>query len=213
MMKTYADKGLSDKDFLRMKLLLTCLPSVIPIVEAAARKVKSDPHNSNEVTVMCAKEWSKLVRSLGTISPACALIHPSVTTTNLIQQMSHNDVTKDATLMATLQKEIPLIHTLIHSLSHYPRQLLSPLLTDLLIRSNAPFLEPRHPQTTTPNSSGELAYFPSLPRLRERQNYRADKLAKTSICTKRTSKHPSLLPGVFTLFCEHGKSCDIINHW
>ena len=30
------------------------------------------------------------------------------------------------------------------------------------------------------------------------------KKSNDSICTKRSSKHCALLPGIFTLFCKHG---------
>lgn len=48
-------------------------------------------------------------------------------------------------------------------------------------------------------------FFPCLPKIRTRGVYEADRKSKQLICTKRTSKHPSLLPGVFTIYCEHGK--------
>ena len=50
-----------------------------------------------------------------------------------------------------------------------------------------------------------FGYFPQLPRLRNRKNYVADR-SHSSVCNKKSSRHPSLLPGIFTLYCEHGIS-------
>ena len=50
-----------------------------------------------------------------------------------------------------------------------------------------------------------MAYYPSLPVVRDRGVCVADR-----ICTelgkrkKRRFWHPSLLPGIFTVFCPHG---------
>ena len=49
-----------------------------------------------------------------------------------------------------------------------------------------------------------LCYFPSLPRVRIRRCFEADTDRKTVVCTKKSSGHPSLLPGIFTIFCPHG---------
>ena len=50
-----------------------------------------------------------------------------------------------------------------------------------------------------------MAFFPQLPVIRSRGSYRADRVRKEKICTKHTTGHPSLLPGVFVMFCQHGK--------
>ena len=165
----------------------------------------------------CDREWAELIQSLATTFPVCALIHPSEKTSTLVQEMHKRGITRDPSMMATLQKEIPAIHKLIQSLSSYPTQL-SPLLKDLLSRSQAPF--PKDPtdlravdaRDVDSGQSHKLSYFPCLPRIRERQQYRADKKVKDPICTKRTSRHPTLLPGVFTLFCEHGEFSGVYVH-
>lgn len=49
----------------------------------------------------------------------------------------------------------------------------------------------------------DLAYYPTIPKV---QLSKADQKASGHghECTKHSSKHPSLLPGVFTIFCQHG---------
>lgn len=58
---------------------------------------------------------------------------------------------------------------------------------------------------TSPDS-----FYPALPSVRSRGRYEMDnsgskkKQHNETDCTKRSKGHPSLLPGVFCLFCEHG---------
>ena len=50
----------------------------------------------------------------------------------------------------------------------------------------------------------DVAYFPSLPVVRRRGIYTIDRKQKPDGCRKNSSRHPTLLPGIFTLFCQHG---------
>ena len=82
----------------------------------------------------------------------------------------------------------------------------STLIEELWKKSNAPFTTQDSGEVYTANSSidSDLYYFPALPKVRSRCSYVADKKSNDNICTKRTSKHRALLPGIFTLFCQHG---------
>ena len=145
-------------------------------------------------------------------SPVCALLHPSDSVAKLISSMKEKDITKDAILMQKLQEEIPIVFSLIRSVAYYPQKILIPLLEEMWIKAKAPFnLEDDKPDDAAIGSHcgeyhiDDLSYFPGLPKIRSRSVYVADKKSNDSICTKRSSKHPALLPGIFTLFCEHGK--------
>ncbi|XP_060601822.1 uncharacterized protein LOC132755047 [Ruditapes philippinarum] len=52
----------------------------------------------------------------------------------------------------------------------------------------------------------ELSFFPCLPKYRSRGRFQKDaSQVKNKVhCTKKYAGHPSLLPGVFTIFCPHG---------
>ena len=65
-----------------------------------------------------------------------------------------------------------------------------------------------------PDNSEILSCFPSLPIIRERSAYVADALSRSKffICTKKSSRHITLLPGIFSLYCEHGNFCTEILH-
>ena len=52
----------------------------------------------------------------------------------------------------------------------------------------------------------ELSYFPCLPKVRVRRLYKVDSHSRrTAGCTKQSSGHPTLLPGIFTIYCPHGE--------
>lgn len=60
--------------------------------------------------------------------------------------------------------------------------------------------------TSVVKEEDTLSFFPSLPRIRNRRHYEADvdRKSKVQLCTKGYNAHPSLTPGIFTLFCPHG---------
>ena len=69
-------------------------------------------------------------------------------------------------------------------------------------------------------SPGQGDFFPNLPILRGRGVYQAYSTKNAAVCSKATSRHPTLLPGLFTLFCQHGVcggfsvmgSCESLNN-
>ena len=109
------------------------------------------------------------------------------------------------------KRSLAVIFALIRSLAYYPQKILIPLLEELWIKAKAPFnLEDcvDKPEDASVENGAcrmdELSYFPGLPKIRSRGIYVADKKFNDTICTKRSSWHPALLPGIFTLFCERG---------
>ena len=130
--------------------------------------------------------------------------------------MQSEDITNDPDAMKCLQEEVPLLFGLIRSLGYYPKDVLSPFLNELLKKANSPFPNDDTKCSTTKNAdmndNNDLAYFPKLPKVRDRGHYKTDKSISGPICTKRRSAHPSLLPGVFTLFCQHGRYTGVYVH-
>ena len=103
-----------------------------------------------------------------------------------------------------LQTKAPVLASFIlkhycgHSLAHDVRRLIKHL-RDLIV---APFVgcEPNFPPSGEPNS---LLFFPNLPQVRGKRMYEADHqkiCADQDVCRKYSSTHPSLTPGIFTLF-------------
>lgn len=201
LLRRFSEKELTDSEFHQLKsLILLHAPSLSNVILHISTSSKNGG-------VVCAKEWCKLMHALSASSPACGFLHPSEMTFNLVEEMRSADITTQPQLMKCLQEEIPVVFELARSLHGYPHELMKPIIEELMLKANAPF-EPRPDKEVAPVSplvhNDEMSYFPHLPKCRERQAYTADNVGKVLTCTKKSSRHPTLLPGVFTLFCEHG---------
>ena len=217
LLSNYASSGLSSQDISDMiELLNEYSPSAATIVSSIMSDQETKFSSKSKSNVYrCPSDWANLMKSLASTSPVCALLHPSDSVAKLISSMKEKDITKDAILMQKLQEEIPIVFTLIRSVAYYPQKILIPLLEEMWTKAKAPFnIEDDKSDDAAVGSDeyhiDDLSYFPSLPRVRSRGVYVADKKSNDSICTKRSSKHPALLPGIFTLFCEHGKCMLVI---
>ena len=73
---------------------------------------------------------------------------------------------------------------------------------------HAPFSKPPPPACFySPPTADDLSFFPKLPLRSGKGHYTADKAVKTydnDSCRKASYGHPSLSPGIFTVFCPHG---------
>ena len=162
--------------------------------------------------------FSSLLFALASDSAACALIHPSEQAKLIVDALlSDENIVHSPTTMSILQQEIPIIFNIIKSLGSLPpyvklvvRQLWAIAQTpfDAKYDHSSSFSQP------VPDNSEILSCFPSLPIVRERSAYVADALSRSKffICTKKSSRHVSLLPGIFSLYCEHGNFCTEILH-
>ena len=59
-------------------------------------------------------------------------------------------------------------------------------------------------EETIEEHTEELSYVPQLTLCRNRGQYEADRVKSSRICAKYSTGHQTLLPGIFTLYCEHG---------
>ena len=79
------------------------------------------------------------------------------------------------------------------------------LLTELMV---APFTIPTSGIYQPPQPDSPLSFFPNLPQLHRDALYAADVVNQASTdsdsCRKNAYGHPTLSPGVFTIFCMHG---------
>lgn len=112
-------------------------------------------------------------------------------------------------LMSQLQKTFPVLFDLLLSVENYPHNLMLSVLQEIVKKSTKPFNNEDESEIPVERDEDvcmykSLSYFPNLPRVRVRRSYEADKNTKERICTKKSSGHPSLLPGIFTIFCQHG---------
>lgn len=152
----------------------------------------------------CGVVW--LLHALATPSPVCALVHPSDKLFHLLERMKSENITVNPVAMQMLQQEIPVLFELLRLLKYVPTKVLSPLIAALIEKSAAPFSsDSNHSVTSVCAAKMEpLSFFPQLPSIRSRGTYTADRTNTTKkICAKHHG-HPTLLPGIFTSFCQHG---------
>lgn len=205
LLSAFVAKGLPAHEY---ESLLSCLQTHLPCTIPVVKESANPSQDETKLQVLCKSEWSAFISAVCSPSPVCAMIHPSERVTSLISAMLTSDVTKDAANLKVLQEEIPVIFNLIRALGYYPKEILAPLLSELCRVAFVVFAvgDAQKPITLTEANEVDLAYYPALPRVRVRGVYQADKKAggHGHACRKRSSKHPSLLPGIFTIFCQHG---------
>ena len=184
-----------------------CAPSILPLLQFIKQQI-----DVSLPLLSCPPEWSRFICALSCPSPVCAWIHPTEEVFDLLHKISLEDITVNPVLMSNLQQKIPVLFQLLRDVHHLPKRYLTPLFDALIEKSNAPFLSAagtteQKEQPEPQSILCDLACFPCLPLVRNRQRYDADcHSCKTPRCTKQSSGHPSLLPGIFTLFRSHGKS-------
>ena len=171
------------------------------------------------ITSSVSLQWNKLLLALSRSSPVCGLLHPSDISLELMKKIIETDVTSDVAALNQLQRECPVLFQLIHATKSTPHKLLSPVIEKIVEKAIAPFkssvqIDDRN-ETLTEDGTKTLSYFPKLPKVRKRGFYVADKSNKGSICTKKSSRHPTLHPGTFTLYCVHGMlhDCTLISYY
>jgi hypothetical protein len=160
-----------------------------------------------------APEYSKkLFMSLASSSSVCAYIPPCDIVHNiLIAYINGENIRQDPNRWQILSDKVPvLVDILLHSSSDEDFEVpivLKELLNVLLQKAFAPFLPDCHVGDCNASAcDDELACFPALPLVRGRGKYAADVKGhgKKELCGKHYVGHPILLPGIFTIFCEHG---------
>lgn len=106
--------------------------------------------------------------------------------------------------------QILQVYKLVCSINHTPYHLVE-LLESLVEKAANSYPESTTATSLMDNHLLKDSFFPSLLPLRSRGTYKMDfttnKKGKYE-CTK-SKGHPSLLPGVFCLFCEHGICLDV----
>ena len=84
------------------------------------------------------------------------------------------------------------------------------VLSHIVKLCRAPYIgsPPDQPLYSPLSGNDPLSFSPSLPLCIGKATYRADLLLKkpapSDFCRKDFNGHPSLLPGIFTVFCHHG---------
>lgn len=202
-LKKFASDGLGDDEIQELKELTAVnAPFLNQFVEYLVTRCEHISYQKK-----CPNKWSELVLALASASPVCALIHPGDEFHGILTKILNGEYIMDLDTLQILQRECPLLFEILRESNSLPSQF-CPVLHELLKRSKAPFNVPENPPCSPNYQSNDNCYFPTLPMVRSRGTYVADTHQRAKICTKRGSSHPTLLPGIFTLFCSHGM-CNI----
>lgn len=206
LLKDFCSKGITLLEFSELEQLITLhAPPMASLLLFLKQEI-----NTSLPTILCPQKWSKFIGALSCSSAVCALVHPSAKLFALLEKIATEDVTMNPTDMQLLQQEIPVLFEVLSSTAHLPRKALVPLCNSIIEKAKAPFTSESDEVEAEPENKSvleELAYFPSLPKVRARGMFESDQHNQKVIkCTKQSSGHPSLLPGIFTLFCPHGKA-------
>ena len=207
LLKDFSTKGIPKELLSDLNGLLAAnSPSLLPLLDDIQKQV-----NLSLPIVKCPSEWAQFLSALASPSPVCGLVHPSDQLFGILRRI-HN-VTRDVSSMSILQKEVPVLFDLLGCVSQIP-QSLSQVIEKLIEKSLAPFGQDMQNADTevsvyaskSENVLCELSYFPCLPKVRARGLYGIDAHNRRAMrCTKQHSGHPTLLPGIFTIYCPHGE--------
>ena len=156
----------------------------------------------------CPRRFQNFILSLASNSPVCSYIHVNKTVSNLLKDICCGiNIRQNPVSWKLLHEELPLLYQILSMDTTKPSVALTNLLSDLWQLAIAPFeLHDKIPESDLPLQEDELSFFPSLHKYRERGVFEGDRFKSKHSCRKLYPGHPSLLPGIFTLYCPHGKS-------
>lgn len=155
--------------------------------------------------------WRDLIKVFASPYPFCSFLPPSE---DFFAFLNREFAKKECILqndehLQRLQTVVPVIFKLLRIMKEqFPFTEFNNCLPYFQQKVFDPFLKDMCPSEEA-NEDDELSLFPSLPQFRRRGSFVADKhgsKVKEAFCNKFSKGHPSLLPGVFTVFCPHGKN-------
>ena len=201
LLKEYAVKGITQEQFTQLLVLARSHAPCILDLLCHFQKL------TDAKMMKAPSEWSEFIATIASASPVCATVHPSDKLFLFLHKLSDEtcSVLESVDSMQYLQTKIPVLFHLLQSLKYFPHKLLTPILLQLIQKAAAPFTSAVSGQPCIFETvSDDLSYFPMLPVNHPRPTYAADKKSQKKNCTKKGTRHPTLLPGVFTVFCQHG---------
>ncbi len=165
----------------------------------------------------CAPTFAQsFLASLASKSPLNVYIPITDATEGLLCEIVNgNNVKQDPVRWRKIQELLPVIATVLahNQLPLIPIEFRE-LTADLMQKAKSIFAKyftlPDEPPIMD-DQLQSLSFFPSLPSVRSRPAFAADKQRyKDKVCSKRYKGHPTLLPGIFAIFCHHGVFCELL---
>ena len=153
-----------------------------------------------------------LLSCFSTTSPVSSYFPASSVFSKIVDRLIDGlAIKKDPLMLSALQKLAPVVFDAIvalpddRPLENSWRALLEVLKKThfLVFPQRLPHNLPSPVENVQENNS---KFFPNWPQLCMRGNYVLDKGNKEEdACSKKGAGHPKLLPGIFTVYCKHGK--------
>eukprot|EP00794_Sanderia_malayensis_P006452 gene6452-7184_t len=152
------------------------------------------------------------LQCIASVSPVCSYFPESNVFSDLLQDIKSGlDITKFPDKLHRLQCSAPIIFGVI---SHFPErtppvsalQLFAMLeeKVEKTFQRQPHFLEPANEE----EQGTEFSFLPKWPRKTQRgiyfQDLQGSKKHDSVTCNKDYRGHPTLMPGIFTLYCKHG---------
>lgn len=151
-------------------------------------------HDVNDLSI----PWRSLIRDISAATPAIGLVsNPSAAVEVLgnIQQVT------DMQMLQSIKEYVPSVYSVLRD-DIRAVELIRPML-QVLVRKIAYIMSFSAHDLPPISASDSHDTMPSLPQLVERGRYKMDK-KKAPICSKRSPRHKTLIPGIFTINCLHG---------
>ncbi|XP_065062822.1 uncharacterized protein LOC135689505 isoform X2 [Rhopilema esculentum] len=154
------------------------------------------------------RELCTFFRCISSNSPVCSYIPPTASFNHLAARLSSGlIIRKDPEALSELQICAPIVYGVIKCLpaASLPQPWIT-LLEELIVKSRyVTDFQPHDTSTSNSFLSNSLSFFPSWPQLSDRGSYTMDKTKSDTReeCAKTYRGHPNLLPGIFTVYCQH----------
>lgn len=206
IIKTYCKETISPKQFQDLKMKLKIFqPALLPLFQ--------DLENSNHQS-KCPNELKEFLKAIASNYPICQFLHYNKDLFDLLEKISEGyQFNKTSADSIFLLESCPV---LARFLSGIPcdSPIIKPLLIELIEVARSPYETTQSHNLEACNDCNchneKLGYFPTLPKMSHRGDYKQDAKNTASAgetkCSKTGAKHPSLSPGLFTLSCIHGIS-------
>eukprot|EP00112_Aurelia_sp_Birch-Aquarium-sp1_P011847 Seg249.10 transcript_id=Seg249.10/GoldUCD/mRNA.D3Y31 product="hypothetical protein" protein_id=Seg249.10/GoldUCD/D3Y31 len=146
---------------------------------------------------------------LSSSSPVLSYTGSSCGANHLLADLCNKDLKEDISLWQRIHRNLPLFFKILVKLRvcTFPREW-EDLFKYLEAKSDQPYLTGQcFDGPVVRNQEDPYSFFPTLPKYRERGLFSMDTEATTpdeKPCRKTHRGHPTLLPGIFTVYCPHG---------
>lgn len=204
-MRRYADgDDLNLSSFCRLKYLLNaeCKPFAEFFHWCQKKFERAD---------LVPRPFMKFFRCISSVSPVCSYFPNSAAFLHLMSKLKDGeDIRKDPQNLLQLQALAPVIFALLSNIQTMPPVELLNLFDHLKSFVIETFKKNPHPLLTPVPVESEkpFSFLPNWPVLNIRGLYKKDfecSRKPNVACNKDYRGHPTLMPGIFTLYCKHGE--------